>query len=298
MSLPVSTAFAIATLLVALPIVPAFAQAEKPATKAVDPKLAKDFIQAVFFKKIDDVKKMLAANPELANAVVDNYQSPLGTACANGSLELVQLLIEKGADVNARGEFLMSPLGSAIGRNQLEVAKLLLEKGADPTKPEGDGSTLLFYAQTPAAVEWLLARKVDAKARRKNKDTALHSACMMGHKEVIEALLAAGADIEAIGNFNKPPLHVAAGSVFASDGKGVVELLLKKGAKLDATGFAGNTALHEAAFHGRIEVVKYLLGKGIAIGVKNNNGQTPLALAKFSNKKDVVAFLETKGAKE
>jgi ankyrin repeat protein len=86
-----------------------------------------------------------------------------------------------------------------------------------------------------------------------NGHTPLHVAVWDGHKDVVELLLANGAEVDARGNTGTP-LHWAA----RMGNKVVVELLLSKGAAVNALDKSGSTALHLAAEDGHKEVAELL----------------------------------------
>ena len=82
--------------------------------------------------------------------------TPLGWAALNGKTEAAKLLIEKGADVNARNRDGASPLHAAAFLGYPEMAKLLIEKGADINAQNHEGSTPIATAQ----VDWQLTQFV------------------------------------------------------------------------------------------------------------------------------------------
>ena len=82
--------------------------------------------------------------------------TPLGWAALNGQTEAAKLLIEKGADVNARNRDGATPLHSAAFLGRIETVKLLLENGADTTLRSNDGSTPTDVAR----LDWQLTQFV------------------------------------------------------------------------------------------------------------------------------------------
>lgn len=91
-------------------------------------------------------------------------------------------------------------------------------------------------------------------------DTALHRAvtAIKGTREIVQLLLDNGANIEALGNCAKTPLHLAASWGFTER----VELLLQRGACTDAVDHVGYSPLMCAARFGRADVVRIFLERG------------------------------------
>uniref|UniRef100_A0A4W4EG92 Ankyrin repeat and EF-hand domain containing 1a n=1 Tax=Electrophorus electricus TaxID=8005 RepID=A0A4W4EG92_ELEEL len=98
------------------------------------------------------------------------YKTPLMTACATGSYEVAEFLLELGADVNARDQFSWSPLHHACHAGQLDIIKLLVEAGASVDTPTLGGATPLMRAIESSrfcCVDYLL--KAGATVTAKNK---------------------------------------------------------------------------------------------------------------------------------
>jgi hypothetical protein len=82
---------------------------------------------------LDDVKELIDANPSLLTAKASGGESPLHMAAKKGSVELVELLLAKGADINAQAWLWHgdTPLHTAAMYGQKDVVELLLARGVD-----------------------------------------------------------------------------------------------------------------------------------------------------------------------
>ena len=132
-------------------------------------------------------------------------------------------------------------------------------------------------------------------ARNQEGRTLLYGATFLGRKDVVELLLAYGADVNArkTGEDWTPLLY----AVFLEQGA-IVELLLANGADVNARFASGSTALHFAAARGRQDLTNSLLAKGADVNAKDNEGQTPLAVAEEEGHTELVELLKKHGAKE
>lgn len=119
---------------------------------------------------------------------------------------VVGLLLERGADVNARTELGATPLQVAASANGTEaVVSLLLEKGAEPDAPEDRGVTPLIAAASvgnTAVAKRLIARGANVHAYAKGEGqktvTPLMGAAHNGDQELTRLLLARNADVNAV----------------------------------------------------------------------------------------------------
>ena len=125
--------------------------------------------------------------------------------------------------------------------------------------------------------------------------TPLHLAAFFGHRDLADALLDRGADVNArsTNSMKNTPLHAAAAGRQAE----VMRLLLSRGADPNATQHGGWTALQSAAQNGDREMVELLLAHGAHINARAENNQAALDLALIGGHNDVVRLLEELGAK-
>ena len=187
-------------------------------------------------------------------------RNALQEASYHGHEGVLQLLLAKGADVNAQGQY-GTALQEASYHGHEGVVQLLLAKGADVNAQGEDGDALQQASDVgyQAVIRLLSAKGVGVNAPGKYT-TALQYASGRGHEGVVQLLLAKGADINAPGpKFGGNALQCAS----AAGHEGVVELLLANGADINAPGsdFDG-TALQRASAGGYEGVVQLLLAKG------------------------------------
>lgn len=177
---------------------------------------------------------------------------------------VVEVLLTAGADVNAwdnTDHDPKTPLMHAARRGALDVVKLLLKAGADVNAANANQSTALVTAcgggKTPAFVK-VVAELLAAGA--KPNPECLVWAARRGSPNMVNKLVAAGADVNAIGRWGVPPLVLAADE----NRPDIVEPLLKLGADPHFRAPAGNrsypgqTALDVATANKRRKVIPLL----------------------------------------
>jgi ankyrin repeat protein len=117
---------------------------------ASDPEL--DVFEAAAVGKVGRLRELLDQDATLANAWAEDGFQPLGLASFFGHAEAARLLVERGAEINSasRNELKVMPLHSAAATPdpsaRYEIAKLLLEHGADPNARQQDDFTPLMAA--------------------------------------------------------------------------------------------------------------------------------------------------------
>ena len=214
----------------------------------------------------------------------------LVNAAADGDFGTVEALIAAGADPNARMDGYPA-LQLAVRDGTVEIVEALLAAGADVN----------------AFGEWVPGCCQD-------RDTALHQAVRYWHMcddriiefcpkraELIQVLLAAGADVDArdkLGGWT--PLHGAANeSTWGEDWTEVfevIEMLLVAGADPNARSEYGHTPLHFASTSFSLAVIATLLDAGAEVDARNGDGRTPLHRAAEEGGPENVAALLDGGA--
>ena len=196
---------------------------------------------------------------------------------------IVKLLIECGIDIDPTN------IHYASATEQIDIIKLLLDHGVDINSKTQSGHNCLHYAvynNRYATAKFLMSRGADINAKANRGHTSLHHAAREGHIDIVKLLLENGASIDEKNMWIVTPLHGAA----RAGHFGVVNLLLQKGANVNSIDEDGDTPLHLAirSKNISIEVTKILLDFGADFKKKNKNGKSALVESKSLSRKDVL----------
>ena len=227
--------------------------------------------------------------------VGSNTYTFLLIAAEEGHDQLIQLLLDRGADVNAQGGKYGNALQAVSYRGHDQVVQMLLDKGADVNAQGGYYGNALQAASKGGhnqVVQMLLDKGAEVNARGGWYDNALYAASVGGHDQVMQMLLEKGADVNAQGGWYGNALQAA--SVGGHDR--VLQMLLDKGANVNAqSGYYGN-ALQAASVGGHDQVVQMLLDKGANVNAQDKYYSNALYVASKAGHDQVVQMLLDKGA--
>ncbi len=211
------------------------------------------------------------------------------------NLELAELLINAGANVDVTDELYYPPLYMACDMGADQMVPLLIAKGADVNASGEYGQSPLHAAcasQGPHTVTALLKAGANVNAQDEMDFTPLHVAIVEGKKENVEILLKHGASLSITNDTGETPLIYLVRPDTSIDKRAlqIAFLLLKNGALATATTNTGSIALHylcEGAQQDdslesrklRARMASHLLYYGARIDAKDGSGQTPIDLA-------------------
>ncbi|KAI4637025.1 hypothetical protein J4E93_010691 [Alternaria ventricosa] len=192
------------------------------------------------------VDSLLAANPKLANLRDPDDRLPIHWAVSYNHLAIVQTLVQsKSFDPDVTDGSGWTPLMMACSRKDAEpIVDLLLSKDADVNAKNNNGQTALHFCASKVNLDiarTLLAQKPPASARIKDKrgQLPLHRAAAVGSVPMMKALLDAKSPLNATDMDGMTALHHA-----MSEGHGdAALLLLTMGAEHDKKDTDGHVAL-------------------------------------------------------
>jgi ankyrin repeat protein len=250
------------------------------------------FIDAIAAHDVNAVRRALAADKSLARSADASGSTALMHGAYAGSVEIMEALLDAGADVKGSNSRKATALHWAT--SDPARAKLLLMKGADVNATSVDGRTALHEAAAlPAGapvVKLLLEVGADVDARSITGTTPLFGAASAG-VESTRLLLDKGANPNAVSQTGATPL-------LATRGADVVSLLVSRGADVKARSKRGETPLADAAGRGDLDAVKLLLDKGADVNAADYRGYTPLMHAAQYDRDspEIIRLLLARGA--
>lgn len=231
----------------------------------------------------------------------DGADTLLSTAVRHGHLKVAEVLLAHGSDPNKGSA---RPLGIAASRADLKMMELLVNKGAEVTgahrgwtalhsASSGNRPTMVTAALFPGqdlsekyfqAAKWLVDKGADVRAQDEgSKKTPLHCAATADLQKVAGLLIEKGADVNAKAEFDATPLHWAV----INDAVPMAEFLINKGADPNLRLTAGatlsvqkNTGMHNT-------VVSDRGGQG-ALGLRLSQGMETMLLKHGAKKFDPI----------
>jgi ankyrin repeat protein len=285
-----------------------------------------DICTAASIGDLGRVRELLDEDPSLASRVSEYVTyyigsgAPLKNAAARGHLEVVKLLLERGADPNLPEEGI-APHGhalySAVYNGHHEIARLLLEHGAYPSPPvesSADALSIAIMNADATMVELLCSygssRSVELLAYYGDVQTAaavfaanpaladdsvaLENAAGQGHEPFVRLMLRYRPDLAAriaVGVRIEGPQ----GSVKSRE---LTELLFDHGMDPSRPDWLGITPLHQFARQGDVENARIFLDHGAELDARDEDiRSTPLGWAAKFGSLPMVELLLERGAK-
>ncbi|XP_048372878.1 protein TANC2 isoform X2 [Sphaerodactylus townsendi] len=242
----------------------------------------------------------------LNNAPILCVQSHLGYT------EMVALLLEFGANVDASSESGLTPLGYAAAAGYLSIVVLLCKRRAKVDHLDKNGQCALVHAALRGHLEvvkfliqcdWAMAGQHQGVFKKSQAiQQALIAAASMGYAEIVSYLLdLPEKDEEEVerAQINSFDSLWGETALTAAAGRGkldVCRLLLEQGAAVAQANRRGVVPLFSAVRQGHWQIVDLLLTHGADANMADKQGRTPLMMASSEGHLDTVEFLLTQGA--
>jgi ankyrin repeat protein len=257
------------------------------------------------------VRELLDENPSLIHQVTTHsYYTglPLVNAARGGHMEIVKLLLERGANPN-QPEPGFAPWGgsliTAINAKQFEIAKLLLEHGANPNQ-EGESSgnciSMAKFVGAPRDIQDLIASyggvigadmaDVETLAAMLHANPNLSVSERLDDPQIMQLILRYQPDL-----LTRRPDPTPWWSLATPKTPEFARWLMQRGLDPNRPNWLGITLLHRCAAKGDIANAEVCLEFGADLNVtETDSSSTPLACAARTGKREMVEWLLAKGA--
>jgi len=282
---------------------------KNPITEAIDYLKGGDIHKEVWADHVGVVKKMLAKHPKRVNLRNKQFETPLHIT---RSKEMAELLISKGADVNAKtrptANYYRTPLHAAIENDRTGVALAIIGAGCNLELKDENGETPLamaciresaeivrklvecgaslniefkgmdFFVNNPLAFAIFKDdRDLAAMILKKGgelTDGGMQLAIYKNKTDMLKCLVANGAKFDV-----DEALYKALQTSYANNEE-VIEYLVSIGAGVNCQRVSGNNSpLHCAIWGHKLPAVEFLVKKGANVNLRNGESLTPLGLA-------------------
>ena len=223
-------------------------------------------------RNVDAIHVLLKAGSNVN--IVDN----VGQTCLMRAVhthcckEVLQAIIDHGADVNARSKHNITALTVACDERHVDAIHVLLKAGSNANVVDNVGQTYLMRAVhkhcCKEVLQAIIDHGADVNATDKYDQTALMMACFTKHVDVD-----AGSDTNIV---DKNGFACLMDAVRADCCEGMLQTIIDRGASVNATDKANATALMMACYRSHSNAIHVLLKAGSDVNIADNNGMTCL----------------------
>ncbi|XP_065056315.1 uncharacterized protein LOC135684610 [Rhopilema esculentum] len=275
--------------------------------------------------ELESVQKLVAFFEKSHNFVNSRDKKSGNTAmhvaCRNGQLEIVEFLLESGADVDCLNIFGVTPFFLALEGLHKRVGQLLIEWGANIEKKNRSGKTALELLRNSELKEFYKGRSnelttkvpliiggdnstllhvlkehhlgikkfASLRSRCLNGSTFLHTAAYFGNIGAVKILLAERVDVNLLDYRGATPLHRVKDAM-------TMELLLESGADINVLDEDKNSPLHVKCYgeHGeptQLECINKLIEKRISLVTRNRRELMPIHCCAMQGRIDGIQAL-------
>jgi ankyrin repeat protein len=239
------------------------------------------------------VSQLLDVNDKIINWRDGDFRETLiHYAVRAEHLDVVKVLVERGADINMGDNDELTPLHKSAYRGLTEISEYLISKGANISAEDRRGVTPLHLAAARGhnkVMELLLAKGAEINTADKDGETPLHRAAKNGYPRAIDFLAEKGADLNVPDNHGKTALYWTVERRRYTS----IAALLRAGADTEiGIKRTEETPLHKALAENDIRAIEMLVKGGADVNMANSKGETPLQIAEKRKMKNAVKLLK------
>lgn len=257
----------------------------------------------------ETVKKLIETDGYTANyagffGLIDIYPLPIKVAAEHNQPEILEYLLQKGANVNGNGALYNSPIMIAHEKEFIKIVITLLTH--DAKLPEWMNKTLFIKKYMYKAIEANDVTSVENLLTYSNADinttqfnyldftnnTLLHTATATNATDVSFKLIEKGANIHAVNAYGQSPLYAAA----KNGNEEMCKFLLEKGANPNLPGSSGETPLMVAASGNHTKLINLFIKNGVNVNEIDSEGFSALKIAAIKGNVETTSLLIESGA--
>ncbi|XP_049807885.1 protein phosphatase 1 regulatory subunit 16A [Schistocerca nitens] len=244
-------------------------------------------LEAAARNDIDEVRRLLmkGVSPDSTN---EDGLTALHQCCIDDNEEMMKLLIEYGANVNAEDSEKWTPLHAAATCGHLHLVRYLISRGANLLAVNADGNMPYDICEDEAALDYIESEMARRGVTQELIDETRASTETQMLQDLQEAV-ALDLDIEAADQQGATPLHIAAANGYLR----VVEYLLDQHVSTEVRDNDGWQPVHAAACWGHLEVLEMLVQNGADLNAKTHHDETPADICEDPELRERILQLRT-----
>ncbi|CAL1527636.1 unnamed protein product [Lymnaea stagnalis] len=235
---------------------------------------------------LEEVRRLLQnkVSPDVTN---EDGLTALHQCCIDDNEEMLKLLLEFGANVNACDSEMWTPLHAAATCGHVTLCKHLIDRGAELLSVNADGNmpydicedeVTLDYIETEMAKRGITQEQID------NTRLTTERQMLNDLKELSES----GGDLEVRDAMGATMLHIASANGYLD----VVDFLLDHHVSVDKKDNESWQPIHAAAYWGQLDILELLVQNGADLDAKTKNGETPFDLSEDPDIKQRILDLK------
>lgn len=264
----------------------------------IDKSIGYHLIVAVSCYNKEDVVKLIKMGADVNTVMTRPINTtPAIEAVKYGYIDILQILINAGADIYLQGENGFTIMHVAASHGKADILEYLIDLGMDTNVLDNNMQTPLHLASLDNDIEMVKIlcgeENTNIDAVDVNGKTAVFICCEEYWTAGVEYLgdIGANLDIECTDGI-RPCEHVI--GIF--NGISIFNALISRGAEVDYVNKFGDSLLFVSCIHEVDDYALNLIDSGCDVNISNTNGITPLYVTTIKNRKALIRSLVDKGA--